>query len=132
MVPREQSELWLGGGKYVSLEQVDKILFSGVVVLKNGQRLRARRSFKSLAQDWKRLRRLAVSSELAWIGATHPEALQALSTAEAAELSGYSVQLLRRLVRGKHIRATKVSGRWVIDPGSLYLWVAEQEKAARI
>jgi len=125
MVPREQSELWLGGGEHVSLEQVDKILFSGVVVLKNGQRLRARRSFKSLAQDWKRLRRLAVSAKLAWIGATHPEALEPLSPAEAAEVSGYSVRRLRRLIRGKHIEATKVAGRWVIDPGSLYLWLLE-------
>jgi hypothetical protein len=124
-------ELPLGAGKYVPVEEVDRILFTGVVVLKNGRRLRARRSFKSLAQDWQRLRRLALSSELARIGATHPEALEPLSTTQASKVSGCSVSQLRVLIRRKKIQATKVSGRWVIDASSLYLWLAGQAKAGR-
>lgn len=138
MVPIDVDKLWLGGGQYVALGQVDRVLGSGtagrraIVVLKTGERLQARRSFKALARDFQRLRRLAISRQLAWIDATHPEALKPLSIAEAAEVTGYSVTRLRLLIRGKKIRAAKASGRWVIDPGSLYLWLAEHEKGTGI
>ena len=130
----DEVKIWLGGGQYVALGQVDRVLGSGtagrraIVALKTGERLQARRSFKTLAQDFQRLRRLAISRQLAWIDATHPEALKPLSMAEAAEVTGCSVRRLRGLIRDRHIRATKVSGRWLIDPGSLYLWLAEHEK----
>ena len=132
MAPTGQPELWLGGNKYVPIDQVDRILLSGrkrgstVVLLKSGERVRAGRPFKAIARDWKRLHRRLVTRELARIGVTHPEALAPLSTREAAELTGYPVSRLRRLIRDGQVQASKVSGRWVIDPGSLYLWVAEQ------
>ena len=127
MAPMEQRELWLGGGQYVSLEEVDRILFSGGVVLKNGQHLRARRSFKSLARDLKRLRERRRLEKHSRDAVRDPDASDTLSSREAAELAGCSLKNIQRLSREGKVQASKVDGRWVIDRWSLYLWLADRE-----
>ena len=127
MTPTEQPELWLGGGEYVSLEEVDRILFSGGVVLKNGQHLRARRSFKALAQDWNRLRERRRLEKHGRDAVRDPNVSDTLSSWEAAEIAGCSLEKMQRLSREAKIQASKVDGRWVIDRWSLYLWLADRE-----
>jgi len=129
----DEAELWLGGGQYAPVSQVDRVLLSGTrgrratVVLKSGERLQASRSFRALAQELKRLH------ERHWLGQqarevlADPDASDALSTQEAAEIAGCAPAKMQRLSREGSIQATKVDGRWVIDRWSLYLWLAERQ-----
>lgn len=132
MVPNHEAELSLDGGQYVPLHQVDRLVLSGtkrartVVVLKNGERLRARRSSRALAQDLSHLRERHRLEQHAKEVLGDPDAPDVLSTREAAEITGYSVAKVQRLIRKGKIQASKVEGRWAIDRWSLYLWFAER------
>lgn len=46
-----------------------------------------------------------------------------VTTGEAAELSGYHVNHIRRLIRGKEIEATKKGNSWWVDKDSLVAYL---------
>ena len=48
-----------------------------------------------------------------------------ITTQEAAELSGYHVNHLRRLIRGGSIRARKISFLWFVHRQSLLDYMAQ-------
>jgi excisionase family DNA binding protein len=56
-----------------------------------------------------------------------------ISVEEAAELSGYSEEQLRRLIREKQVTADKKGGRWWVDQKSLlsYLKASKQSPDKR-
>jgi excisionase family DNA binding protein len=49
----------------------------------------------------------------------HPNPTEWLTTAEAADLTGYSVQYVRRLIKKGRVRAKKWVRDWMIDKASL-------------
>lgn len=52
-----------------------------------------------------------------------------ITTQEAAELSGYHPDHLRRLIRAGEIRARKFSILWLIDRQSLLDYIARAEQS---
>lgn len=52
-----------------------------------------------------------------------------ITTQEAAELSGYHVNYLRKLIRRGDIRGRKVSIVWLVDRPSLLEYMAQAEKS---
>jgi len=55
-----------------------------------------------------------------------------LTTREAAELSGYHVNYMRRLIRGGRIKAEKKGAAWWVDASAFRSYIeAAQQKADR-
>jgi excisionase family DNA binding protein len=50
-----------------------------------------------------------------------------ITTKEAAKLTGYSVQYLRRLVRQERVRSRKWANVWMVDRGALLDYQQEME-----
>ena len=129
----DEDHLWVGGGQYVPVSWVDRVLLSGTmgrratVVLKSGEHLLASRSFRALAQDLKRLRERRRLEKHGRDAVRDPNVSDTLSSWEAAEIAGCSLEKMQRLSREAKIQASKVDGRWVIDRWSLYLWLADRE-----
>lgn len=121
----EPDKLWLGGDKYVRADEIDKVSWSGDVILKSGERVHSRRSVRSLARDLDRLSRLRRLFDIITRGGESKGRRSVLSTGEASEITGYSMSSLRRAVRQGQIDATKSAGQWRVDAESLYLWFAE-------
>ena len=46
-----------------------------------------------------------------------------ITTAEAAEYSGFHVEYIRRLIRNDHIRARKWGREWMVDRKSLLVYL---------
>ena len=49
-----------------------------------------------------------------------------VTTKEAAELSGYHVQHIRRLIRSGKIEAKKWGRDWIVNRGSLLLYIEHE------
>jgi len=54
-----------------------------------------------------------------------------ITTAEAAELTGYSVQYLRRMVRQGRVRARKWVNTWMVDRSTLLDYKREMDSLGR-
>ncbi len=54
-----------------------------------------------------------------------------LTTDQAAELTGYSVAYLRRLVRKGRVRARKVQREWLVDETNLVAYKGKMESLGR-
>lgn len=52
-----------------------------------------------------------------------------ITTTEAAELSGYSVQYLRRLIRNGKVKARKFGPTWQVSERALVTYVKDSEKS---
>ena len=52
-----------------------------------------------------------------------------ITTQEAADLSGYHVNYIRKLIRRGDIRGRKVSIVWLVDRPSLLEYMAQAEKS---
>lgn len=52
-----------------------------------------------------------------------------ISVEEAAELSGYNAEHIRRLIRGKQISAQKKGGQWWVDQKSLLAYLKESKQS---
>ena len=52
-----------------------------------------------------------------------------ITTQEAAELSGYHVNYIRKLIRRGEIRGRKVSIVWVIDRQSLLKYITQAKQS---
>jgi len=52
-----------------------------------------------------------------------------ISVEEAAEMSGYNQEHIRRLIRWGLISAKKKGGQWWVDKGSLQVYVKESQKS---
>jgi excisionase family DNA binding protein len=53
-----------------------------------------------------------------------------ITVQEAAKLTGYSEQYLRRLIRNKKIPAKKLSFLWLVEVAPLLEYVAEAKQAS--
>ncbi len=53
-----------------------------------------------------------------------------ITTQEAAELSGYHVNHLRRLIRAGQVRAKKLSFLWLVHRQSLLDYIVQAEESA--
>ncbi len=51
-----------------------------------------------------------------------------ISTEEAAELSGYSVEYIRRIMRRKKVKAEKRGSMWWIDKASMEKYVRHMQE----
>lgn len=49
-----------------------------------------------------------------------PDFTEWITTKEAAELTGYSIQYVRRLVRQERVKARKWANTWMIDKDALF------------
>lgn len=52
-----------------------------------------------------------------------------ITTAQAAELSGYSIQYVRRLIRNGKIEARKFGPVWQVNRAALVAYIAEGERS---
>ena len=53
-----------------------------------------------------------------------------ISVEEAAELSGYTEEQLRRLIRTQQISASKKGGQWWVDKKSLLAYIKDSQQSS--
>jgi len=51
-----------------------------------------------------------------------------ITTTEAARISGYHIEHIRRLIRGGHINARKWGKEWMVDKLSLFDYLKKEIK----
>jgi len=54
-----------------------------------------------------------------------------ISVEEAAKISGYHPEHIRRLIRGGKVKGRKFSIVWQVDRSSFYAYLDEQKRAKR-